>query len=177
MKYEKTDTTDKYQLTESDKQAIGNSLPDFTLSWFNTFHFGRFDIGMLWYAVIGNQKFNSPRATTYITGTNHDVQSIVSDSLRYMENSYLYESSFFVEDAGYIRLKTLTLTYNFPKKIAKTGKLAISLSVENLFTFTRYGGYDPEATIYTDNNFTDNAIDLGAWPNSRSYYIKFNLQF
>jgi hypothetical protein len=55
-------------------------------------------------------------------------------------------------------------------------KCDFTISAENLFTFTKYKGYDPEATIYTDNNFSDNAIDKGAYPSPKSVFFKVNLK-
>jgi hypothetical protein len=62
-----------------------------------------------------------------------------------------------------------------PRKIFKYGDLKLSLSFENFFTFTHYSGYDPEASIYTDNSFSDYAIDRGAYPNPRSVYFTIKL--
>ncbi len=55
--------------------------------------------------------------------------------------------------------------------------MKLSLSFDNLLTYTRYKGYDPEATIYTDNNFSDNAIDRGAYPSPKAVYATIQLRF
>jgi hypothetical protein len=132
---------------------------------------------MLWYAVAGVDKYNATRASTYITGTNSEVQNLVMDSLRFHRDNVIYRSSFFVEDASFIRLKTLTFRYRQAKKIASKIAVEYALSFENLITLTRYSGYDPEATIYTNNNFTDNAMDKGSYPSPRAVYLSVNLSF
>jgi hypothetical protein len=132
---------------------------------------------MLWYGVIGVDKYNATRAATYITGNNTGLRNMVLDTIQGVRDQIFYESSYFVEDASFIRLKSLRFTYRPKKKIAKKVGTEFSLSFENLVTLTRYKGYDPEATIYTYNTFTDNAMDWGAYPSPRGYYISINLDF
>ena len=176
MAYTKFDTL-KHNLVEGDKTIIGNSIPDFTFNWLNIFEYKNFSCEMLWYGSIGVDKYNATKAATYIAGTNYDVRSIVMDSLRYMTSYPFYESSCFVEDASFIRLKTLRFTYRQNRKIASIIGLEYTLSFENLVTISNYSGYDPEATIYTNNNFSDNAIDMGAYPNPRGVYFSINMTF
>jgi hypothetical protein len=132
---------------------------------------------MLWYGVLGVDKYNATKASTYIAGTNSEIRNFVDEKLRGITDATFYESSYFVEDASFIRLKTLSFTYNQPKKIASRISLSYTLSFENLVTLTGYCGYDPEATIYTDNNFTDNAMDRGAYPNPQGVFFNINMTF
>jgi hypothetical protein len=177
LAYLKLDTLNLGKITEDDKTVIGNSIPDFTCNWINVIRYKNFTCEMLWYAVIGVDKYNATKAATYVTGTNAAVRDIVLNTLNYMRSRYFYESSFFVEDASFIRLKTLSFTYSQPKKIASRIGIEYTLSFENLITLTRYTGYDPEATIYTNNNFTDNAMDRGSYPNPQGIYFSINLSF
>jgi hypothetical protein len=131
----------------------------------------------LWYGVVGVDKYNATKAATYITGNHSGLRSMVLDTIQGIRDQIFYESSFFVEDASFIRMKTLRFSYRPSRKIAGRVGWEISLSFENLITLTRYSGYDPEASIYTDNTFTDNAMDWGAYPNPRGYFISMNLEF
>jgi hypothetical protein len=88
-----------------------------------------------------------------------------------------YQSSFFVEDASFIKLKTLSFIYTPQKKIIDRVGMEFKLSFENLITLTRYTGYDPEATTHTNNNYTDNAIDRGSYPNPKGVFFSINLNF
>jgi len=90
-------------------------------------------------------------------------------------NGVFYQSSYFVEDASFIRMKRLTFSYTFPKKIFNHADLRLSLSFENLITITKYSGYDPEASIYTDNSFSDMGVDRGAYPNPKSVFFSLTL--
>jgi len=175
--YLKVDSLYPNKLTENDKTIIGNSIPDFTVNWLNVFEFRNFSCEMLWYGAIGVDKYNATKASTYITGTNADVRDFVLKKLKCITNSIFYESSYFVEDASFLRLKTLSFTYNQTRKIASQISIAYTLSFENLVTLTRYSGYDPEATIYTNNNFTDNAMDRGSYPSPQGVYFSINLTF
>lgn len=175
--YYKYDTLDPYKLNENDKVVIGNSIPDFMCSWINLIRFRRFTCEMHWYAVVGVDKYNGTRAATYITGTNSDIRDMIADTLDFNRRAALYKSSYFVEDASFLRLKILTFRYEQPGK--KPGGLSVeyAVSFENLLTFTHYSGYDPEATIYTDNNFTDNAMDRGSYPNPMGVFLSVQLSF
>lgn len=175
--YLRNDTIISKTIKSTDKQVIGNSLPDFTFNWITNFEYKNFSFEMMWYGVVGVDKFNATKASTYVTGLNTGVRDFVLDTIRGVKSSAFYESSYFLEDASYIRLKTVSFSYRQPKKIASKVALEYTLSFENLITLTHYSGYDPEAAIYTSNNFTDNAIDKGAYPNPKGVYFSINMTF
>ena len=177
MAYVRNDTVINRFIKDTDKQVIGNSLPDFTFNWINNFEYKNFSLELMWYGAIGVDKYNATKASTFITGLNPEVRNMVMDTIRCMTTSTFYESSYFVEDASFIRLKTLSFSYRQPKKIASKVALEYTLSFDNLITLTNYSGYDPEAAIYTNNNFTDNAIDRGAYPNPKGVYFSINMTF
>ena len=177
MAYLKMDTTSHKTINDKDKTIIGNSLPDFTFNWLNEIEYKNFSFEMLWYGVIGADKYNATRAATYITGVNADVRNLVLDNYRCQSNPQIYDSSYFIENASFIRLKTLSFSYAQPKKIASLLALKYTLSFENLVTLTHYSGYDPEATVYTNNNYTDNAMDRGSYPNPKGVYFSINMTF
>jgi TonB-dependent starch-binding outer membrane protein SusC len=179
LAYLKNDTISpkRTAVNVSDKMVIGSSIPDFTFNWSNVIEYKNFSCEMLWYGVVGVDKYNATRASTFITGLNKEVRNIVQDTMKYFTNNVYYESSCFVEDASFIRLKTLSFSYTPTKKIASKISMEYTLSFENLLTITPYSGYDPEASIYTDNNFSDNAIDKGAYPNPAGVFISINMTF
>ncbi|MDA3890878.1 MAG: SusC/RagA family TonB-linked outer membrane protein [Salinivirgaceae bacterium] len=173
----KLDTVRFLSLTEDDKTIIGNSIPKFNLNWINQFQYKNFTFEMLWYGSIGFDKYNATKASTYLTGTNSEVQKIIADSMDFIVYEPFYQSSFFVEDASFIKLKTLSFIYTPQKKIIDRVGMEFKLSFENLITLTRYTGYDPEATTHTNNNYTDNAIDRGSYPNPKGVFFSINLNF
>ena len=90
----------------------------------------------------------------------------------------LLTSSRFLEDASYFKIKTITLGYNFPEawmKKAKIGGIRAYFSVDNAFTFTKYSGYDPEASMNASPASGAYGTDFGYQPTMRSYM--FGVQF
>ncbi|MBN1927189.1 MAG: SusC/RagA family TonB-linked outer membrane protein [Prolixibacteraceae bacterium] len=169
------DTTFR-KLNEDDKVVIGNSVPDFTWNLSGSLQYKNFSLDFTLYSVWGVDKFNATRASTILTGVNRDAIPFYADSVTAMRYNAFYESSLFIDNASFIRLKTVTLGYEPEKKLWGIG-LSFSLSFENLLTITNYRGYDPEATIFTDNNFSDNAIDKGAYPNPKGVFATVNMKF
>ena len=110
-------------------------------------------------------------------GVNREINNYIMDTLRSITSKYFYESDVFVEDASFIRLKTVTMSYTLEGIFPSHGNLRFIVGFENLLTFTRYKGYDPEATIFTDNNFSDNAVDQGAFPNPKAIFLTLDLTF
>lgn len=87
-------------------------------------------------------------------------------------------SSRFLEDASYFKIKTITLGYNFPEvwmQKAKIGGIRVYFSVDNALTFTKYSGYDPEASMSASPASGSYGTDFGYQPTMRSYM--FGLQF
>jgi TonB-linked SusC/RagA family outer membrane protein len=175
-KYLNNDTTDK-AITEKDMVVLGKTLPDFTWHLSSNFSWRNFSLAMLWYGVSGVSKYNATKASTYMSGVNSDVRDFIKEGNRTLTSEVFYNSSYFVEDASFVRLKQLTLSYLFNKKIKDKVSVRLSMSFDNLLTFTHYTGYDPEATIYTDNSFSDYAVDRGAYPNPKAMYVTLNLDF
>ena len=164
-------------LSPDDKVVIGNSLPDFTCHWINSFQYKNLTVNMHWNAVVGVDKFNATRATTYFTQLNKEVRTFVENGQGHFMDPVFYESSYFVENASFVRLKNLSFVYKLKKQIFGKVQTSFTLSFENLITISPYKGYDPEATSYTDNSFSDNAIDMGAYPSPKSIFFGIDIIF
>jgi TonB-dependent starch-binding outer membrane protein SusC len=175
-KFVNADSSDTV-LDENDKVSLGNSIPDYTWNFSTSFSYRSIEIGMMWYAAIGQEKYNATRAATIMTAVNREANRFIDDSLRIMRYNFFYESSIFVEDASFVRLKEISIRYTPSLHVMKNGELTFAVSFENLLTITKYKGYDPEATIFTDNNFSDNSIDRGAYPNPKAVYFSIGLKF
>ncbi|UCH14061.1 MAG: SusC/RagA family TonB-linked outer membrane protein [Bacteroidales bacterium] len=176
-KFLNADTITYWNLDENDKVVVGNSLPDFTWNFYSSFVYKNFSVDMLWYGVAGIEKYNATRAASYLTGTNPDINQLIYDSISVYNSSFFYRSSYFVENAGFARLKYLTFSYSPKKRIYNHISMKFSLSFENLVTITKYKGHDPETTVYTDNTFSDYAVDRGAYPIPKAVYGSINLTF
>ena len=89
-------------------------------------------------------------------------------------------SQWFVEDGSYVRIKNVTLSYHFPhqllSKLSMTG-LKLSASVQNLYTFTGYKGYDPEVGMVQYSNTLMVGVDTGRYPSTRFYSFSLTADF
>ena len=176
MKFLNADSSNLF-LDENDMVVIGNSLPKITWNLSSNFQYKTFSLDIQWYAAWGIEKYNATRAATIMTAVNSQVNEYINDSITVLQRKFFYQSSEFIDNASFIRLKTITLSYEPSKAFLESVKLRVSVSLENILTITRYKGYDPEAIIFTDNNFSDNAIDRGAVPNPKTAYITIGLRF
>ena len=97
----------------------------------------------------------------YVTGDGYNWQS---------SDLYIYDGSF-------LRLKNMQLGYMLPQDITRkigVQKFRIFVAVENLATWSKYHGYDPEISSGSDNT---NGIDFGVYPQARTWTVGFNIEF
>jgi hypothetical protein len=86
-------------------------------------------------------------------------------------------SNRFIEDGSFARLKNLTIGYTLPKSVIKgISSIRLAVSGNNLYTLTNYTGYDPEVNSYGDNPALF-GVDLGGYPNNRSYNFSIRCTF
>ena len=87
-------------------------------------------------------------------------------------------STRFVEDGSYLRVKNVTLSYDFKNAVLRKlqiSNLNVFVSAQNLLTFTKYTGYDPEVSVST--NPTSLGVDAGTYPNVRGFTFGLNVAF
>jgi TonB-dependent starch-binding outer membrane protein SusC len=176
---------------ELDVVCIGNPLPKFTYSFNANFSYKGFDLSAIFQGVYGNKLFNGPMLyTKSSTGSwnlsrdmiNRWVGEGTQTDARYprmaandVNNGYI--SDRYIEDGSYLRLKTLQFGYNFDKSL--TSKLHLSslrlyMNAQNLFTFTKYTGQDPEIGIA---DALQMGVDRGVYPQARVYSLGLNVSF
>ena len=171
----------------NDRQVIGNPNPDFTGGISTAVSYNRFSLSALFTFSKGNQIFNYVRQQLEAESGFYNQSSDVMNRWRVpgqitnvpaiaygdpIANSRF--SDRWIEDGSYFRLRTATLTYNVPVK-AKTGirSLKVYLTGNNLFTLTKYLGYDPEFTA--SESILTQGIDTGLEPEFRSVQIGVKL--
>jgi len=92
-------------------------------------------------------------------------------------------STRFVEDGSYLRLKSVTLSYKVLDNNAKVKvirKLSVYVTGQNLLTFTKYTGFDPEVNAYGTNGGTSGVvlgIDYGTYPQAQTLIVGLNVEF
>jgi hypothetical protein len=145
--------------------------------WTNSFYLGNFSLNVVWYGVQGISKYNGTKASTFMAGTNRATLQFLQSGRKSLSDSIFYQSSYFVEDANFIKLKQVTLSLFCPRKTAKIADVRLSISLENFYTKTKYSGYDPETSVYTNNTFSDLAVDRDAYPMPKSVFITVMFDF
>ncbi|WP_051291142.1 SusC/RagA family TonB-linked outer membrane protein [Pedobacter glucosidilyticus] len=174
-----------------DQQIIGNPTPKAFGGFQNTFSYKRFTLNLFINAVFGNDVFND--LNRRLDGNQFDVNYSTKQLRRWRQQGDVTDvprlergdrmrnysvSSLFVEDGSFIRVQNVALSYNLPPKAIKNiGLNAANLgfSVQNLFTFGSYTGYDPE--VSAGNNPLGFGVDNGSFPRTRSYNLSLNIKF
>jgi hypothetical protein len=92
-------------------------------------------------------------------------------------NNNLRNSTQWLQDASFIKLRNLSVAYRLPKNLIKIGDLKLIVSGQNLFVITNYKGYDPELSATDGNADRDSGIDSGIIPTSRTFTFGASLKF
>ncbi|WPR71162.1 TonB-dependent receptor [Flavobacterium sp. NG2] len=178
------------KITSDDKTIIGNPNPDFNAGMNNDFKYKNFDLNVFFQASVGGDILNysllemasgdaNPTTealnswTPTNTNTNVPVAAVRTKRI----------TSRFVYDGSYIRLKNLSLGYTLPSDLVKKvgfEKVRFYISGQNLLTFTKYPGADPEVNYRNNNNERSNTnlgLDYGSYPNTKTFTMGVNLKF
>ncbi|WP_298338904.1 TonB-dependent receptor [uncultured Algibacter sp.] len=177
--------------TADDRAIIGDANPSFTYSATNNFSYKNFSLMIYLQGSYGNDMLNATRIETegLIDPKNQsvavldrwrqpgDITTIPRAVFGNSDNSRV--STRFIEDASYLRVKAVTLGYNFPKEILekiKISALKLYVTGENLLTFTNYSGFDPEVNAFGGSN-TIRGIDFGTFPQARTTLFGLSVTF
>ena len=171
-----------------DQTYIGNPIPKATYGLTGDISFMGFDLSMFWQGSQGNDIYNgSVRYDfSYVNRPNSSLERWTGPGTSNFEprvnlndpNQNARVSDRFVEDGSYIRLKNLQLGYTFPKlwmNKAKIKEFRVYVSAQNLLTFTKYNGLDPE--IGTIGGALELGIDKGFYPQARILLGGVSLKF
>ena len=173
---------------QNDKTIISNSQPKHFGGFSNNFTYKNFDLSIFLQWSFGNQVMNLGRYrlegySPYYNVSNQYWQNAwtttnpTNDYPSIMGNGKVESSSYFVEDASYLRLKNVVLGYNLDSKLCKKLRIKsakIYLTGDNLLTLTKYTGFDPEVSYY-DKLMT--GIDNISYPKSYTFTLGCRLSF
>ena len=187
-KYE--DVNHDNKITADDYQIIGNGYPTFSWGFNNSVSYKNIGLNILLEGVHGQDVFNLTYATTAaITGDartitlKEPVENIWSPSNQHSiwpihssSNVNYMNSSKWIQNGSFIKLRNVSIWYNIPKKVIKFGEVRLSLSGQNLLTLTRYKGFDPEISS-TGHSDTDLSLDFGVYPSPRSITMGISFLF
>jgi TonB-linked SusC/RagA family outer membrane protein len=182
-----------------DKTTIGNAYPDFTWGFTNMLTYKGFELSFLIMGSHGNDLFNTlrirretyeandPKVFNYWTPDNQNTDVEAHYDGAWVDSQNLidkYEltttaTSQWVEDASFIRLKTVTFAYNVNQNLLKKigfAKARVYFSGTNLLTLTDYTGYDPEVAAYPGNDATL-GVDMSVYPMAKTYTFGIDFTF
>lgn len=176
-------------ITDLDRTMIGSPHPDFTIGLNASFEYRNFDLSFLLYGALGQEIFNGSQRqdldntnrTTKILdrwtgpGTSNEIPRLMIN--RFDKNNNYRVSDLYIEDGSFVRLRNIQLGYTLPENLLRrisSENFRIYISVENLLTFTKYTGADPE--IGALGPF-DIGIDRGIYPQARTVRIGTTITF
>ena len=196
-------------INDADQKIIGDPNPDLTFGFTNTFSWKNYELNVGLTGQIGGDILNWARYRTEGLSSIWDNQAVSvlnraqtekidpngSDDISNLQlakghngiprfsnldaNGNQRMSDRWLEDASYLRIQNISLTYNLPEKWAKKvfmQSARIYFNVQNVYTFTNYSGYDPEIGAFNQSSLLQN-IDRGRYPTPRTYTIGLNLSF
>ncbi|GAA3995134.1 SusC/RagA family TonB-linked outer membrane protein [Mucilaginibacter dorajii] len=161
-------------ITPADRTYLGNSNPHYMAGFGNDFHYKGIDLGIFFQGAFDYYLYNMNNmvleSTTGVAALNRFVAGKNENTSVPREGYYLstygsYVNSRFVENASYVRLKSLTLAYNFPSSLFQHMKIIQGIRIygeaQNLFTITGYKGTDPEANAHPVAGVDNSTNNLG----------------
>lgn len=185
-----------------DERVIGSPRPKFFGGLTNDFKIQQFDIVLATQFSYGNKVFNlikttyeslgwsgaSTPASAYLpqvyanndiavlNAWNHPGQITNIPRPSFLLQNYYPNSSEFLEDASFLKIRTLNIGYTLPK--AKYySSIRLYVEVENLYTFTKYTGFDPEVSSNGGADDETQGVDFAAYPQARTLMIGANVRF
>jgi TonB-linked SusC/RagA family outer membrane protein len=185
------DTNGDGVIDDNDKVMIGDPNPNFIYSLNLKAGYKGFDLLVTFYGVAGNQIARcwhdagqgDNNYTTEILnrwhgeGTSNKIPRVTAGS----SINFQYTSDLQIENGDYLRVSNLTLGYDIKKlvKAIPLQQLRLFFTVQNLFTFTKYSGMDPEIGTSTDdtNYGWGKGVDLGFYPSPRTVMIGASVKF
>jgi hypothetical protein len=189
MKYKDIDGDG--QLSDGDKTIIGNANPKYSFGIANDFKYKNWSLNIFIQSVQGNQIFNASRIetegmsmalnqlTTVLNRWTTPGQITNMPKSDFNGDYNIQPSSRYVEDGSYVRLKSVTLGYSLPDSLISKiniSKARFYCTAENLFTWTKYSGLDPEVNVFKGDNVSP-GVDYGVYPQTRDILFGLNLSF
>ena len=172
-------------IDSDDRTNLGNPIPDVTMGLNIGFNYKNFDFSTYTYASVGNdivrnyerQQNQTNKGIQFLNrwtgeGSTNSFHRVTNGA-----NSNSLFSDFYVEDGSYVRIQNVQLGYTFGdkfKEATKIDNIRIYASVNNLYTFTEYQGFDPSASSGAP---IGGGIDFGFYPVPRTYLFGINIKF
>lgn len=174
-------------INEKDRTMIGNPTPDWTFGMNGSIEYKNFDFSLLLIGTYGNDIFNGSqrqdlrytnRPTAILDRWTGEGTSNTIPRYAWIDVNNNYRiSDLYVEDGSFLRVKNVQFGYTLPENVQKrilAKGMRFYVSVENLLTFTKYTGADPEIGAMSSFNI---GIDRGIYPQARTFRIGTTMTF
>ena len=159
------------EINESDLYRYHSPAPKYIMGLSTSLRYKQLTLGMSFRANIDNYVYNgmgmSTGAFETVSYNNSQLNNLNTSFLKTGFKTRQYLSDYYVENASFLKLDNLSLSYNVGK-INKWASLTVSAMVQNVFTITGYSGTDPEVP---------NGMDNSLYPRPRTYSVSLGLQF
>lgn len=159
------------EINESDLYRYHSPAPKYIMGLSTSLRYKQLTLGMSFRANIDNYVYNgmgmSTGAFETVSYNNSQLNNLNTSFLKTGFKTRQYLSDYYVENASFLKLDNLSLSYNVGK-INKWASLTVSAMIQNVFTITGYSGTDPEVPNGMDNSF---------YPRPRTYSVSLGLQF
>ena len=164
-------------ITKAERRVVGHALPNFELGWSNFIKLYRFDINLSMRAAIGGDVLNVTRmifANPSTLPTLNGLTEAISEYDRGLRDNPKI-NSYYLEDASYVKIDNLSIGYTFDiKKLTWLKNLRLYVTSNNLYTFTKYKGLDPEIS-YSGLDFGLDQYNV--YPKTRTLTFGLNVSF
>ena len=191
-------------IDDNDQQVLGKATPDVFGGWTNDFKYRNWDLSIATQFSFGNKVYNLIRTTYQTLGwsdqgwdENYDLYQVYANNATIVNKrwekpgdqtdipraslifeNYLQNSSQFIENASFFRIRTVNLGYTIrPKKSKAFTSLRLYVQVQNLHVFTKYYGFDPEVSSNGGDAPETAGVDYAAYPQARTITFGVNFNF
>ena len=163
---------------ETDQTKTGSAQPKLTYGWNNTLNWKKWSLNLFFQGTVGNKIFNALRAQYNSVNLISQGKNVLKEALtdqKYGDVNAQYPSDRYLENGSYLRLATLTLSYNLGQIGDWVSNLSLYATCNNLFTITGYKGTDPEVEL---GGLTPGIeVRDNYYPHTRTFLLGMKLNF
>ncbi|MCD9017150.1 SusC/RagA family TonB-linked outer membrane protein [Parachryseolinea silvisoli] len=186
LKYKDVNTDG--EINDKDRTYLGSPYPDFNMGLNLTAGYKGISLSMFFYSAVGQKVYNEMKWYTDFAQSgnfNHgtrilnawtpdNTSSSIPAPVLTNDNNENRASSYYVENASYLKLRNVRLAYDLPSKLVAGFRINVYGEVQNVFRITNYKGLDPEVTYAANSNFV--GIDRGVYPLPRMFMLGLTIR-
>ncbi len=166
-----TDVNNDGIINDKDRYRYHSPAPKYILGFSTQYSYKNWSLATVLRANIGNYVYNQLATGATQSNMFNTLGYLANTLSEIQQNNFVYGqqySDYFIQNASFLKMDNLSLTYDFGKVINKKASLRVSAVCQNVFTITKYTGIDPE--IYS-------GIDNTLYPRPRNFALNVNIQF